>query len=329
MGSGNELTTCHFNNGKADDMFKKTERFSLTKGYASLRPKTRDTIAGYGFLSLYIIGLLVFTAYPFITSFYYSLTDYNTLYDANFIGFQNYIKMFTEDKRFWVSFWVTAKFSLIGVPLKLVFSLLVAVILSKKTKLTNFYRSVFYVPSLLGGGVAVAITWKQLWEVDGVFNHLIGLLGIPPHDWLTDPNTALSILILLGMWAFGSQMLVFLAAINEVPVELHEAAILDGANSVQRFFKITLPMITPSLFFNLINGIIGSLQAFNSAYLITGGQPLNSTLFYGLYQYRQGFTYHNMGYAAAMAWFLLLVIVALTAITFKSSSTWVYYQGED
>lgn len=310
-------------------MLKNAEKPSLIKGYASLHPKTRNNIAGYGFIGLYVIGLLVFTAYPFITSFYYSLTDYNTLYDAKFIGFQNYIKMFTQDKRFWVSFEVTAKFTLIGVPLKLIFSLLVALILSKKTKLTNFYRSAFYVPSLLGGGVAVAITWKQIWEVDGVINHLLGLFGIPPHNWLTDPNTALYILILLGMWAFGSQMLVFLAAINEVPASLHEAAILDGAGPVQRFFKVTLPMITPSLFFNLINGIIGSFQAFNSAYLITGGQPLNTTLFYGLYQYRQGFEYYNMGYAAAMAWFLLLVIVALTGITFKSSSAWVYYQGDD
>lgn len=308
---------------------KNPEKFSLAKRYASLRPKTRDTIAGYGFVGLFIIGLLVFTAYPFITSFYYSLTDYNTLYEPNFIGFQNYEKMFTQDKRFWVSFKVTAKFTLIGVPLKLIFSLLVALILSKKTKLTNFYRSAFYIPSLLGGGVAVAITWKQLWETDGVINHLTGLFGIAPHNWLTDPNTALYILILLGMWAFGSQMLVFLAAINEVPQSLHEAAILDGASPVQRFFKVTLPMITPSLFFNLINGIIGSLQAFNSAFLITGGQPLNTTLLYGLYQYRQGFTFHNMGYAAAMAWFLLLVILALTAITFKSSSAWVYYQGDD
>lgn len=310
-------------------MIKNAEKSPLISGYASLRPKTRNTIAGYGFIGLYVIGLLVFTAYPFITSFYYSLTDYNTLYDANFIGFQNYVKMFTQDKRFWVSFWVTVKFSVIGVPLKLVFSLLVALVLSKKTKLTNFYRSAFYVPSLLGGGVAVAITWKQIWEVDGVINHITGLFGIPPHNWLTDPNTALYVLILLGMWAFGSQMLVFLAAINEVPQALHEAALLDGASSVQRFFNVTLPLITPSLFFNLINGIIGSLQAFNSAYLITGGQPLNTTLFYGLYQYRQGFEYHNMGYAAAMAWFLLLVILALTAITFKSSSSWVYYQGDD
>ncbi len=310
-------------------MLKNAERPSLRKGFSDLHPKTRDNIAGLSFVSLYTIGLLVFTAYPFITSLYYSLTDYNTLYDANFIGFGNFVKMFTQDKRFWTSFWVTIKFSVIGVPLKLFFSLLVALILAKSTKFIKVYRAAFYIPSLLGGGVAVAMTWKQLWDIDGAINKLLGVFGIPARSWLMDPDTALYILILLGMWAFGSQMLVFLAAIKEVPVSLHEAAILDGASPVQRFFKITLPMITPSLFFNLINGIIGSLQAFNSAYLVTGGAPLNTTLFYGLYQYRQGFEYHNMGYASAMAWFLLVVIVAMTAITFKSSSAWVYYQGDE
>ncbi len=296
--------------------------------YSSLSPKARDNVSGYLFIGLYVIGLLVFTAYPFVMSLYYSFTDYNTLYDANFIGFGNYIKMFTADKRFWVSFGVTVKFTLIGVPLKLAFSLLIALILSKKTKLTNFYRAAFYVPSLLGGGVAIAITWKQLWATDGVINHFLEMFGIPGNDWLTDPNTALYVLILLGVWAFGSQMLIFLAAIKDVPTSLYEAATLDGSNGVQKFFKITLPMITPSLFFNLINGIIGSLQAFNSAYLISEGKPLNTTLYYGLYQYRQAFDYHNMGYAAAMAWFLMIVIVALTAVTFKSSSAWVYYQSD-
>ncbi len=299
------------------------------KGYSALRPKTRDNVSGYLFIGLYIIGLMVFTAYPFISSLYYSFTDYHTLRPTHeWVGIQNYIKMFTEDKRFWVSFWVTIKFTFVGVPLKLGFSLLIAVILAKKTKLTNFYRAAFYVPSLLGGGVAVAITWKQIWNNDGVINKMLESIGIPGHNWLSDPNTALYVLILLGVWAFGSQMLIFLAAIKDVPMELHEAAILDGATSTQRFFKITLPMITPSLFFNLINGIIGSLQAFNSAFLISEGKPLNSTLYYGLYQYRQAFEGHYMGYASAMAWFLLLVIVGFTAITFKSSSGWVYYQNE-
>lgn len=299
------------------------------RGYAALRPKTRDNIAGYLFIGLYIIGLLVFTAYPFITSLYYSFTNYHTLRPTHeWVGFENYIKMFTNDKRFWVSFWVTVKFTLIGVPLKLAFSLLIAVILSKKTKLTNFYRAAFYVPSLLGGGVAVAITWKQLWANDGVINGVMEFLGLPAHTWLSDPNTALYVLILLGVWAFGSQMLIFLAAIKDVPTELYEAATLDGSTPTQQFFKITLPMITPSLFFNLINGIIGSLQAFNSAFLISDGKPLNSTLYFGLYQYKQAFENHYMGYASAMAWFLMLVIVCFTAITFKSSSGWVYYQNE-
>jgi len=299
-----------------------------TERYSRLNPKVRDNIAGYSFVSLYIIGLFTFTIYPFIMSLYYSFTDYDILTGANWIGLKNYAEMFFEDKRFWVSFKVTLKFSLIGVPLKLFVSLLVAVVLSKKTKLTNFYRCAFYIPSLLGGGVAVAITWKQIWEKDGVINHFLNMIGLEGHNWLTDPNTALYVLILLGVWQFGSSMLIFLAAIKDVPESLKEAAMLDGARSTQVFFKVTLPMITPSLFFNLINGIIGSLQAFNSAYLISNGAPLNTTLYYGLYQYRQGFEWHHMGYASAMAWFLMLVIVAMTAITFKSSSAWVYYQSE-
>ena len=296
--------------------------------YARLKPKTRDNIAGYAFTCLYIIGLCTFTVYPFIMSLYYSFTDYGILSGGDWVGFKNYFEMFFEDDRFWVSFDVTLRFSLIGIPLKLIVSLLVAVILSKKTKLTNFYRCAFYIPSLLGGGVAVAITWKQIWDKNGVINHFLNLLGFESHHWLTDPNTALYVLILLGVWQFGSSMLIFLAAIKDVPESLKEAAMLDGANSTQVFFKVTLPMITPSLFFNLINGIIGSLQAFNSAYLISNGAPLNTTLYYGLYQYRQGFEWHHMGYACAMAWFLMLVIVAVTAITFKSSSAWVYYQSE-
>lgn len=305
------------------------KKYPRLRRYSDLKPKSRDTIAGYLFISTYIIGLLVFTMYPFISSIYYSMTDYNTLTGGKFVGIQNFIEMFTADKRFWVSFKVTLKFAIIQIPVKLAFSLFIAMILVKKTKLTNFYRAAFYVPSLVGGGVAMAITWKQIWAKDGLINAFLEFFGIPGHNWLSDPNTALYVLILLGVWAFGSQMLIFLAALKDVPKDLYEAATLDGATPAQQFFKITLPMITPSLFFNLINGIIGALQAFNSAFLISNGGPLNSTLYFGLYQYRQGFQYRNMGYASAMAWFLMVVIALLTAITFRGSSTWVYYQSED
>lgn len=306
----------------------KSPKHPRLRGYADLKPSTRNNIAGYMFIGLYIIGLLWFTMYPFVSSIYYSMTDYNTLKGGKFIGFDNFIEMFTEDRRFWKSFWVTLKYSVVSVPLKLASSLLVAVVLSKKTKLTNFYRAAFYVPSLVGGGVAMSLVWKRLWATEGVVNHLLEIVGIPGNDWLTDPNTALWILMLMSLWSFGSQMIIFLAAIKNVPKDLYEAATLDGASKTQQFFKITLPMITSSLFFNLINGVIGALQSFNSAYLISGGAPLNSTLFYGLHQFNKGFGQHEMGYASAMGWFLMVVIAIFTLFTFKHSSQWVYYQNE-
>lgn len=296
----------------------------------NLTRKGRANIAGLSFTSLYVIGLVWMTAYPFIMSIYYAFTDYNIFNkEVTWIGWENFINMFTQDEKFWVSLKVTLKFAFIQVPIKLAFSLFVAMILAKTTKLTGFYRAAFYVPSLIGGGVAMAITWKQLWGNKGVINALLENLGLEGHNWLTDPNTALYVLILLGVWAFGSQMLIFLAALKNVPNELHEAAILDGATSRQRFFKITLPMLTPALFFNLIQSIIGCLQAFNSAFLISEGKPLNSTLYYALHQYNMAFREHEMGYASAMAWFLMLIILGFTALTFKSSSAWVYYQSDN
>jgi len=290
--------------------------------------KKRNNIAGYIFIAPFLIGLFAFTLYPFVMSLYLSFTDYDILTKPEWVGFDNFIKMFTSDDKVWTSFKVTLKFAIIQVPTKLIAALLVAVVLSWASKFTKFYRVLFYIPSLIGGGVAMAMTWKQLWGPRGVVNTLLAKVGIEGPNWLYDPNTALYLLILLGVWQFGSQMLIFLAAIKGVPANLHEAAIMDGAGSVKRFFKITFPMITSSTFFNLVNGIIGALQAFNSAYLITAGGPLDSTLYYGLYQYQQAFEYRHMGYASAMAWFLMTVIITLTAFVFKRSSTWVYYQDE-
>lgn len=292
------------------------------------RQERRNLLSGYLFISPYLLGLFIFTLIPFVYSLYLSFTDYNILSDAKWIGLKNFITMFTADEKFWVSFRVTVKFSVVQVPIKLLFSLLVAMVLSRTTRLTNVYRAAFYIPSLLGGGVAVAITWKQLWGAEGVINHVLSLFGIAPVYWLKDTGTALYVLILLGVWQFGSQMLIFLAGIKDIPQSFHEAAIVDGAGPVRRFFRITLPMLTPCLFFNLVQGIIGSMQAFNSAYLVTSGGPLNSTLYYGLYQYQQAFSFMHMGYASAMAWFMMLVIVTLTALVFRSSSGWVFYQGD-
>lgn len=287
-----------------------------------------NNLVGYLFILPFLIGLFAFTVYPFVYSLYLSFTDYDVVSKSNWIGFRNYVQMFTADEKFWISFKVTCKLAVIQVPLKLIFSLLVAVLLARTTKMTGIYRAAFYLPSLLGGSVAVAITWKQLWGNDGVFNKILSSVGLPTVNWLSNTKTALYVLLLLGVWQFGSQMLIFLAGIKDIPKSLHEAAIVDGAGPVKRFFKITLPMLTPCIFFNLVNGIIGSMQSFNSAFLISGGAPLNSTLYYGLYQYQQAFTYKHMGYASAMAWFMMLVIVLMTALVFRSSAGWVYYQDD-
>lgn len=289
----------------------------------------RNNVAGYVFILPFIIGLFAFTVIPFFTSLYLSFTSYNILSPAKWIGIENYRKMFTEDKLFWTSFFVTFKFAVIQVPIKLTVSLLVAIVLARTTKLTSYYRAAFYIPSLMGGSVAIALLWKQLFAVNGVVNQVLSAFGLPGNQrWLGDTKTALGVLISLGVWQFGSSMLIFLAAIKNIPQSYHEAAIVDGAGPVRRFFSITLPMLTPILFFNLINQVIGAFQAFNSSYLITGGKPLNTTLYYGVHLYNRAFNHYEMGYGSAMAWFMLLVIAFFTALIFRSSGAWVYYESE-
>ena len=292
------------------------------------RTLCKESVAGYVFITPFIIGLVVFTAIPFFTSLYLAFTEYNILTPAKWIGLANFKKMFFEDKLFWKSFWVTFKFALIQVPVKLLVSLGVALILSRNSRAIPVYRAAFYIPSLMGGSVAVALTWKQMFAYKGAINAILGALGMEPVKWLSDPKTALGVLIGLGVWQFGSSMLIFLAALKNVPQSYHEAAIVDGAGPVRRFFKIVLPMITPIFFFNLVNQTIGAFQAFNSSYLISQGKPLNTTLYYGLHLYNRAFTYYEMGYGSAMAWFMLLVIAVFTTLIFRSSSAWVYYESE-
>ncbi|HJC57022.1 MAG TPA: sugar ABC transporter permease [Candidatus Eisenbergiella intestinipullorum] len=301
---------------------------TIKKTEGQRRKEQKNIRIGYLFIFPVVIGLVVFTVIPFFYSLYLAFTDYNGLNAPDWVGLQNFATMFWEDDKFWLSFKITLKFAIVQVPLKLIFALLVALLLSRGSKGVGAYRVAFYVPSVLGGSVAVAMTWKILWGVNGPVNGLLNLFGIEPVNFLKDTRTALYVLILLGVWQFGSSMLIFLAGIKDIPQIYYEAAIMDGANSVQRFLKITLPLLTPCIFFNLVNGIIGSLQAFNSAYLVTNGGPLNSTLYYGLNLYNQAFNYGKFGYASAMAWFMLLIIVALTALVFRSSSGWVFYQND-
>jgi len=290
----------------------------------------KENIAGYLFLLPWFLGLIVFTAGPVISSLYLSFTNYNLIGLPNWIGLQNYVKMF-QDPDWWDAVRVTLLYVVLSVPLKLVFALMVALLLKQGLRAVGLFRAVYYVPSLLGGSVAIALLWRQMFETDGIVNQALRLVGIPATtSWISSPNTALFTLVILAVWQFGSPMLSFLAGLKQVPQEYYEAASTDGAGALRKFFSITLPMITPLLFFNLILQMVGAFQAFTSAYVVSGGSggPLNATLFYTLYVYRQGFSYLQMGYASAMSWILLIAIATFTTIAFLTSRYWVFYQDD-
>jgi oligogalacturonide transport system permease protein len=243
------------------------------------------------------------------------------------IGLANYKELF-KDTEFLNSLVSTFKYALFTVPAALAFALLVAVILNFKIKGINFFRTAYYIPSILGGNVAISVIWKFLFSSDGLANQALGIFGIDPLPWLSDPKLAMFVVSLLRIWQFGSSMIIFLAALQNIPNELYEAASVEGAGKVTQFFKITLPLITPSLFFNLIMGMVGAFQEFNSAYLITGGGPLKSTQFTSLMIYNYSFKFFRMGYASAMSWILFIVIMIFTGIVFMTQKKWVYYVDE-
>ena len=288
----------------------------------------KEKTAGVIFCLPFIIGFIMFLIVPMAISFYYSFCDYNILSPPKFTGLDNYIKMFTGDEVFWKSFKATLYFALVSVPLRLIFALIVALILVKPTKLTGFYRAAYYLPSILGGSVAVAVLWRRMWATDGVVNAILGTFGIDTSfAWLGDTRTAMWTLIILAVWQFGSSMLIFLSALKQIPKDLYEAAEVDGATSVKKFFKVTLPLLTPTIFFNLVIQMINGFLAFTQSLIITQGKPMDSTLFYAVYMYQQSFNYNNAGYASAMAWVMLLFIGLITLILFKTKRFWVYDQG--
>lgn len=243
----------------------------------------------------------------------------------DFVGLDNYIRLFTIDPDFKNSIWVTMKYALIAVPLKLGFALFVAVLLNTKMRGVNFLRTLFYMPSILGGSIAISALWKLMFMKEGIINSLIGRVGIPAVDWLGSTSTALFIICLLQVWQFGSSMVIFLAALKQIPAELYEAASIDGASRWSRFTRITVPMITPIIFFNLIMQTINALQNFTSAFVVTNGGPLKSTYLIGLKLYTDGFSNFKMGYASAISWVLFAIILVFTLVAFRSSSSWVYY----
>lgn len=281
---------------------------------------------GLFFILPWIIGLVWFQLYPFVKSLYYSFTNYSMLNEPKFVGLTNYVRLLSSDMEFWPSMRVTAIYALIVVPCKLCFALIIAMLLNMKLKGIGLFRTLYYLPSILGGSIAIAVVWKILFMRDGAINGLLGNLGIAPQDWLGSPKTALGTICVLSVWQFGSSMVLFLAALQQVPRSLYEAATIDGANGFQRFFKITLPMITSILFFNLIMQMINALQEFTSAFVITGGGPMKSTYVLGMKLYTDAFKYYKMGYASALSWIMFVIIICLTLLVFRSSSAWVYYE---
>jgi multiple sugar transport system permease protein len=281
------------------------------------------------FLSPWFLGLMIFSLIPIILSLYFSFTNYDLLSAPRWNGIENYSKLLTNDPRFYQALKVTCKYVLIGVPLQLMMALSLALVLNKGIRGLSIFRAIYYIPSLLGPSVAIALLWRQIFGQEGIFNHVVSVFGIQSRSWISDPSTSIFTLIVLLVWQFGSPMVIFLAGLKQIPGELYEAANIDGASKLQSLFRITLPALSPVLFFNLVMQIINSFQAFTSAYIVTDGSggALDSALFYTLYLYISAFTHFEMGYASAMAWLLLLIIAAFTALLFLTSRKWVHYES--
>jgi oligogalacturonide transport system permease protein len=291
--------------------------------------KQKHDYIGLLYILPWMLGFCVFQLYPFLLSFIYSFTDLKVAGDFKFIGLDNYIRLFTEDPDFLNSVTVTLKYVLFVVPGKLICALIIAMILNMNLKAINLYRTIYYLPSILGGSVAISVLWRVMFMKTGIVNNLTAYLGIPPINWLGDPKYALFTISLIEIWQFGSSMVIFLAALKQVPAELYDAAKVDGARRIQVFFKITMPMISAVTFFNILMQTINALQNFTAAFVVTKGGPVKSTYLIGLKLYEDAFSNFNMGYASAQSWFVFIVILLFTVIMFKSSSLWVYYSDND
>lgn len=304
---------------------------TLTKSKGTARgagrsARTPDNKIAAVFLAPWLIGLLGITIGPMFVSLYLAFTNYNLLQNPTFTGLEN-IQRMLGDERLANSLRVTFTYVLVSVPLQLVVALAIAVLLDRGLRGLPLYRSIFYLPSLLGASVAIAVLWRLVFGADGLLNAFLANFGIDGPAWVSDPDTALGTIILLHVWTFGSPMVIFLAGLRQIPREFYEASAVDGASKWRQFRSLTLPLLSPIIFFNLVLGIIGSFQAFTQAFVISngGGGPADSTLFFSLYLYQEGFSNFRMGYASALAWLLLLIIGAFTALNFWASKYWVFY----
>lgn len=294
------------------------------------RYSLRQNLEGYSFIGLFVIGFLAFTVIPIGTSLVLSFTKYDILSPPEFVWLDNFIQMFTKDHQFWVSFGVTLFYVVVSVPLRLAFALVVAMLLQKTTRLTTFYRAAYYLPTIIGSSIAISVVWRQMFSGNGLLNSVINKVFHTniSISWIGGEKTAIWTLIILAIWQYGSSMRIFLSGLKQIPKELYEAADIDGATKVRSFFLITLPMLTPVIFFNLIMQLIQGFMTFTQSYVITQGMPMDKTLFITVYIYRNSFTYYKMGYGCAIAWVLLIFMSVVTALLFKSSRSWVFYQAE-
>ncbi len=283
---------------------------------------------GFLFVLPFVLGVLLFKLFPFVMSFALSFTQYDLIDPPEYIGLQNYKELFGDDPLFVKSLGVTMWFAILAVPLRVGFALFIAHVLNFKLRGINFFRSAFYLPSILGGSIAVAVLWRFLFAKYGLVNLVLVKLGFEPVAWLADEHYSMWTIVLLFTWQFGSAMVIFLAALQNVPTSLYEAAEIDGASRWQQFWRITVPLITPVIFFNMIMQMVNAFQEFNAPYMITEGGPLSSTYVLALYIYDQSFRYFNLGYGAALSWVLFALVAGLSLFSFWSSKYWVFYAGE-
>lgn len=289
----------------------------------------REALWAYAFISPWILGFIIFTVGPMLASLYFSFTEYDIVSAPKWIGLRNYINMF-QDELFWHSLGVTFKYAVVALPLGLIISYLMAVLLNQKIRGVNFWRTVYFLPSVIAG-VAVALLWGRIFDPKfGILNPFLAHLGIKGPGWLADPQWAVPALVIMSLWSVGGNIIIYLAGLQGVPTDLYDAAKVDGATAWQRFRHVTLPMTTPVIFYNLILGLIGTFQYFTEVYVLTNGtgNPVRSTLFYNLYLYQNAFRYFHMGYASTMAWVLFIIVLGFTLLIFRSSDAWVYYEGQ-
>ncbi|MFN4153908.1 MAG: carbohydrate ABC transporter permease [Paracoccaceae bacterium] len=295
-----------------------------------MRKFIRRNTAAYLFLTPWLLGFFLLALGPILASLYLGFTRYDMVSEPRWVGLENYQYMFERDRRFWKALEVTFTYVALAVPLRLMMALAVAMLLDKGLRSIGMYRAIFYLPSILGSSIAIAILWRAMFGLDGVVNQFLGLFGIQGLGWITTPATSIYTMVILAMWQFGSPMLIFLAGLRSIPRDLYEAAEIDGTSPTRQFFRITLPLLAPVVFFNLILQMIEAFKTFSSAFIISNGTgaPADSLLFYTVYLFNEAFKFFRMGYASALAWVLLVIIAVITAIAFATSKYWVHYENE-